>query len=179
MTFSSSMKLSIIFISLVLAAVSCSDNKTQERPIPTQQEVARSLEELNRQKMRDESAQIDGFVDRINWPMLVSGTGLRYWIYESGEGLLAQEGQIAKVSYVVSLLNGDTLYTSLENGPKEFLIGQDNVETGLHEGILYLHQGDKAKFILPSHLAHGLSGDQDKIPPRHSVVYDIELLSLR
>lgn len=173
------MKLSVIFISLVFAAVSCSENVNQERSIPTQQEVTRSLEELNRQKMRDESAQIDGFIERINWSMKSTGTGLRYWIYESGDGPLAQEGQIAKVNYVVSLLNGDTVYTSKTDGPKEFLIGQDNVESGLHEGILYLHQGDKAKFILPSHLAHGLSGDQDKIPPRHSVVYDIELLSLR
>jgi FKBP-type peptidyl-prolyl cis-trans isomerase len=41
-----------------------------------------------------------------------------------------------------------------------------------------LAQGGKAKFILPSHLAYGLTGDQDKIPPQSPVVYDIELIEI-
>jgi FKBP-type peptidyl-prolyl cis-trans isomerase len=41
-----------------------------------------------------------------------------------------------------------------------------------------MHVGDKMRFILPSHLAHGLTGDQSKIPPLSSVVYEIELLEL-
>jgi FKBP-type peptidyl-prolyl cis-trans isomerase len=49
----------------------------------------------------------------------------------------------------------------------------------LHEGIQLLHVGDKAIFILPSHLAHGLLGDEDKIPPHSAVIYDIELLGIR
>jgi FKBP-type peptidyl-prolyl cis-trans isomerase len=42
-----------------------------------------------------------------------------------------------------------------------------------------MHVGDKAKFILPSHLAHGIMGDNDKIPPLTPVVYNIELLSIQ
>jgi FKBP-type peptidyl-prolyl cis-trans isomerase len=52
------------------------------------------------------------------------------------------------------------------------------VESGLEEGILLLREGDKAKFILPPHLAHGLLGDDNKIPARSIIVYDLELLSL-
>jgi FKBP-type peptidyl-prolyl cis-trans isomerase len=54
----------------------------------------------------------------------------------------------------------------------------DNVENGLHEAIQYLRVGDKAKIILPSYLAHGLTGDSDKIPPMASVLYDIELVEI-
>ncbi len=173
------MKLFTTIISLILAASSCSDQASEQQNMPSQQQVNHDLEELNRQMARNEEAQIDRYVDRRAWQMQKTGTGLRYWIYEQGSGAAAKEGLLAKVNYCVSLLNGDTIYTSDEAGPKEFMIGQDNVESGLHEGILFLHVGDKARFILPSHLAHGLSGDQDKIPPRHTVVYDIELLSLR
>lgn len=166
-------------ISLALTLISsCNDQVKQEEIQPSRQ-LEEKLEEMNRRIMRDEGAQIDGFAERLNWPMITTGTGLRYWIYENGSGTQAKEGMIAKVEYIVSLLNGDTVYTSEAAGPKEFLIGQDNVESGLHEGIQLMRIGDRAKFILPSHLAHGLSGDQDKIPPRHSVVYDIKLLSLR
>ena len=41
-----------------------------------------------------------------------------------------------------------------------------------------MHVGDKMRFILPSHLAHGLTGDQTKIPPFSSVMYEIELLEI-
>ncbi len=59
------------------------------------------------------------------------------------------------------------------------MVGKDNIESGLHEGILYLHVGDEATFILPSHLAHGLLGDNKRIPPKASVLYEIKLLSLK
>jgi FKBP-type peptidyl-prolyl cis-trans isomerase len=52
------------------------------------------------------------------------------------------------------------------------------VESGLHEGVQMMHVGDKMRFILPSFRAHGLTGDNSKIPPLTSVVYEIELLGL-
>jgi FKBP-type peptidyl-prolyl cis-trans isomerase len=52
------------------------------------------------------------------------------------------------------------------------------VESGLEEGILLLQEGDKARFIMPPHLAHGLIGDRDKIPARATIIYDLELVSL-
>ncbi|MEZ4721836.1 MAG: FKBP-type peptidyl-prolyl cis-trans isomerase [Flavobacteriales bacterium] len=146
---------------------------------PTQKQVNKDMETVNRQLAIEERAQIDGFIERRGWTMSETGTGLRYMIYENGNGELAKTGQRAEVNYRVSLINGTEIYSSDANGSKEFTIGQDNVESGLHEGILLMKPGDKAIFILPSHLAHGLMGDNNKIPPRSSVVYDIELLALK
>jgi FKBP-type peptidyl-prolyl cis-trans isomerase len=77
------------------------------------------------------------------------------------------------------LLDGTLCYSSDSLGEKTFLVEQDNVESGLHEGIQKLREGDKALFILPSHIAHGLLGDDSKIPSHSSVIYEIELLSVR
>ena len=79
----------------------------------------------------------------------------------------------------IRLLNGETIYRSENKGIKEFLIGKGGVESGLEEGILLLHQGDKARFIIPSHLAFGLLGDSDKIPEKASLVYDVELIKIK
>jgi len=49
------------------------------------------------------------------------------------------------------------------------------VESGLHEVMKYLREGDRAVVIIPSHLAFGLLGDLDKVPPFSTVVYDIYL----
>jgi FKBP-type peptidyl-prolyl cis-trans isomerase len=41
-----------------------------------------------------------------------------------------------------------------------------------------LREGDKARFILPPHIAHGLLGDENRIPPRSVIVYEVELLNI-
>lgn len=130
-------------------------------------------------KMNKEEARlIDRYIERRKWKMNETGTGLRYMIYQNGTGMKAEQGMEATVEYEVQLLDGTICYSSAENGPRKFFIGKDNVESGIHEGITLMHVGDKAKFILPSHLAHGLSGDNNKIPPRSSLVMDIHLKRL-
>ena len=48
---------------------------------------------------------------------------------------------------------GTICYQSPKGKPENFLIGEDNVERGLHEGILFMKVGSKAKFIsrMPAH----------------------------
>jgi FKBP-type peptidyl-prolyl cis-trans isomerase len=52
------------------------------------------------------------------------------------------------------------------------------VESGLHEGVQLLSPGDSAILVIPSYRAHGLIGDQDRIPMRSSVVYRVGLVKL-
>jgi FKBP-type peptidyl-prolyl cis-trans isomerase FkpA len=164
-----------------LLAGSCGNKKSQGNKDITPSDIREPGIDMNRSVMKKESDDIDQYVKRSGWEkdMKVSGTGLRYMIYQQGTGEQAGNGKFATVKYKITLLDGRECYSSEKDGPKEFLIGQDNVETGLHEGVAMMKVGDKAIFILPSHLAHGLMGDYNKIPPRSSVVYDIELVKLR
>lgn len=168
----------LLFLGLITMAASC-HNERGPAAMPTQKEVNHGMEDINREFAKDERQMIDNYVKSHHLEMTPTGTGLLYSIYKKGTGALAANGQVATVAYSVSLLDGEKVYSSDEAGNKKFLIGRDNVESGIHEGILYMNVGAKGIFILPSHLAHGLSGDNDKIPPRSSVVYDIELLSLK
>ncbi len=170
---------SILLLFLVFLTAKCSEQPATNETGPTQREVNRGMEEVNRNFVRDEERMIASYIERREWQTIATGTGVHYYIYEQGSGETASEGQFAKVNYEVSLLNGEVVYSSDESGPKEFLIGQDNVESGLHEAIQFMKVGDRAKIILSSHRAHGLTGDNNKIPPRSSVVYDLHLLALR
>ncbi len=136
------------------------------------------LIKANKFYVKKESDEIDQYARFKGWDMTVSGTGLRYMIYKHGEGSVAKAGQQAKINYKVSLMDGRVCYSSDKTGPKSFTIGEDHIESGLHEAITYLRVGDKAIVILPSFLAFGLAGDGDKIPPHASVVYDLELIAL-
>lgn len=141
-------------------------------------ELKEPLIQENIKMNKEEARLIDRYIERRNWKMSETGTGLRYMIYLKGMGIKAEQGMEATVEYEVQLLDGTICYSSVENGPRKFLIGKDNVESGIHEGITLMEVGDKAKFILPSHLAHGLTGDNNKIPPRSSLVIDIFLKRL-
>jgi len=128
---------------------------------------------------KNEDEEIGDFIVRYHWNMIKTATGLRYMIYHKGSGPAAKKGEYATIKYSIRLLNGDLAYSSEQSGPREFEIGHGGVESGLEEGILLLHLGDRVKFIVPSHLAFGLLGDQGKIPQRATLIYDIELIKLK
>ena len=180
-----SAKLNLLFIFPLLFSVflflSCNDGhkKTTKNTNLQSKDFQDKLIVANKVYVKQESDEINNYVKHRGWNMITTGTGLRYMITTKGSGVAAVVEKHAKVNYKISLLDGTRCYSSDSTGAKVFLIGRDNVESGLHEGIQLLHVGDKATFILPSHLAHGLAGDDSKIPPKASVIYDIELISIR
>lgn len=136
------------------------------------------LVKANQHLVRTEAEDIEAYMARYGLDLKETGSGLRYEIYEDGEGLKAEKGMVARLHYSLKLLNGTVCYTSKERGPLEFLIGRGGVESGLEEAILLMREGDRGRFILPSHLAHGLPGDGDCIPLRSVVIYDLQLIAV-
>lgn len=141
--------------------------------------VEKSLVYANKQAVRVENEQIESFISRHKWIMKATGSGLRYHIYYQGNGIKTEPGRLAVLKYSVRLIDGKEIYSSEKNGLKEFIIGKGGVESGLEEGILLLRVGDRAKFIIPSHLGFGLLGDQNKVPPKSTLIYDLELIALK
>jgi FKBP-type peptidyl-prolyl cis-trans isomerase FkpA len=81
------------------------------------------------------------------------------------------------LTYTISLPDGTECYRNTDK-PGSFVIGRDQVESGLHEVLLLMHLGDRAKVILPSHLAFGLTGDSGKIPSHATLIYDLHLVGI-
>jgi FKBP-type peptidyl-prolyl cis-trans isomerase len=111
--------------------------------------------------------------------MQKTGTGLRYIFIQKGAGDSARAGDFVKVNYKISLLDGTECYSSDKDGPYEFKVEGEAIESGLHEAVQLMRVGDKAKFILPFYLAHGLHGDDANIPPLATIIVDLELLEKR
>ncbi|MCX6244229.1 MAG: FKBP-type peptidyl-prolyl cis-trans isomerase [Bacteroidetes bacterium] len=138
-----------------------------------------SLVNYNRGVVLTEEQQIEDFIARYGWKMNKTPTGLRYMFIKKGNGQKTEKNKIAGLRYTLRLLNGNLCYSSDQDGMKEFKIGYGGVESGLEEGILLMRVGDRVKFIVPSHLAFGLLGDQNRIPQNATLVYDIELVTLK
>jgi FKBP-type peptidyl-prolyl cis-trans isomerase len=115
----------------------------------------------------------------MGWKMSTSPTGLRYWIYKDGDGNQAQKMSVVRFNFKVELINGFVCYDSTVDGYQEIQLGRSTAPGGLEEGLAMMREGDRAKLILPSHLAFGLLGDQNKIPTRAILIYDVEILQVR
>jgi len=172
------MKYKITVILICVFLISCVEKRSRSTE-EQYSETRKTLMEVNKILVKKDSEKIAGYIKGRNWDMTVTNTGLWYMIYESGSGEKSKEGLYATINYSVSLLDGSECYNSDSLGPKTFMIGRGEVESGLEEGILLLREGDKARFILPPHLAHGLVGDDNKVPARSIIVYDVELLSIK
>ncbi|MCC7331867.1 MAG: FKBP-type peptidyl-prolyl cis-trans isomerase [Flavobacteriales bacterium] len=168
-----------IFLGTISFFITSCMNSQEKKNEMSQQQIKEALIDVNKKAIEQESIQIDGYINRRNWDVVKTGTGLRYQIYKNGSGMMAKPGMKAIVEYELSLINGDIIYSTKEKGAEQFTIGEDHVESGLHEAICYLKVGDKARIIIPSHLAHGLVGDFKKIPIRSTIIYDLELKELK
>jgi len=107
-------------------------------------------------------------------------SGLRYKIIQKGDGKKAEKGKKVSVHYKGSLENGqvfDSSYTRKK--PIDFALGQGQVIEGWDEGIALLQVGDKARFVIPSHLGYGSSGAGGVIPPNATLIFDVELVDVK
>lgn len=173
-----SVRFAILISSLAMLTALASCRGGQEKPETKPADYKESLINANKAVVRTESEQIDDFIARHGWKMTETATGLRYMIYKKGTGQAGQIGKNVMLTYTMTLLTGDTVYSSAIDGPMQFVTGRGQVITGLEEAILLLNVGDRAKIIIPSHLAFGLIGDQHKIQHKASLVYDIEFVSM-
>lgn len=164
----------IMVFALALISSSCENEPVNQPRTYTEEELL----EINRNMMTKESDRINAYVAKNGWEMNQTSTGLRYDIYHHGHGAMPTTTMIATIAYSAYLLDSTEVASTRRSGPKQFRIGHDDVISGLHEGITLLSVGDSARFVIPSHLAYGLTGD-NKIPPNSALLYDVTLLGIQ
>ena len=170
-------KVYIILIFFVfLFSCKTEDKKNNKLVIKNKKET---LEKINQVLVEKDQEAIKSYIARRGWDMQVSETGLWYMIYKKGVGPLIKTNDRITLNYKVWLISGELIYSSDSLGVKHFTVGMGGVESGLEEGVLMLQKGSKARFIMPPHLAHGLLGDENRIPARTTIIYDVEILSIK
>jgi len=167
----------VVFVFTIFGMGSCTHKPKrlteQEKNVAKEQMV-----KANKGLLDIDQQRIEDYAKRYNLNMEVTETGMWYSIKGENNTEKATAGKIAQLKYQVSLLDGTICYSSDSLGMMKFKIGQGGVESGLEEAVLMMNKGDKGIFIMPPHLAHGLLGDENKIPARSIIVYNAELINL-
>jgi len=97
-----------------------------------------------------------------------------------GNGATAQAGQSVVVHYTGWLTSGQKFDSSVDrNDPFDFRLGAGQVIPGWDQGVAGMQVGGKRKLTIPPNLAYGSRGAGGVIPPNATLVFEVELLTIR
>ncbi|NQZ45652.1 MAG: peptidylprolyl isomerase [Flavobacteriaceae bacterium] len=143
-------------------------------------EAFRVFEGAREKRIAEQKAKAEAELDKVAAGFDKTESGLRYKMINKGSGAQGEKGKTVSVHYEGSLTNGQVFDSSFKrNQPIDFTLGIGQVIAGWDEGIGLLKVGDKARFVIPSHLGYGSRGAGGVIPPDATLVFDVELMDVK
>ena len=157
---------------LIFIFFSC---RQEPKKIVSEKDIQVSLQQANKQIASEQKLLIEQYCKRRKWKMKETGSGLYYMKYDSLAGKnYIKSADAVSVSFTLKTLEGKEIYSGNNPHTLAVVVENSNAETGIHELLQKMKKGEKAIAILPSHLAFGLTGDEN-IPPFAVLVYDIKV----
>lgn len=108
--------------------------------------------------------------------------GLDIKTTQEGTGTqVVKAGDTVDVLYTGKLQDGTIFDASANHGnqPFEFTVGAGQVIKGWDQGLLGMKVGEKRTLTIPGDLAYGSNGIPGTIPPNATLIFDVELVSIK
>jgi FKBP-type peptidyl-prolyl cis-trans isomerase len=100
-------------------------------------------------------------------------------VIRAGTGAQPKRGDTVNVHYTGWLVDGTKFDSSVDrNEPFSFVLGTGQVIQGWDQGVAGMRVGEKAKLTIPHDMAYGERGYPGVIPPRATLIFEVELLSI-
>lgn len=105
-------------------------------------------------------------------------SGMQYKVITMGKGAKPKADQTVSVHYRGTLIDGTEFDSSHKRGePATFQVG--GVIKGWTEALLLMPVGSKWMLYIPSDLAYGERGAGGQIGPNATLIFEVELLSIK
>jgi FKBP-type peptidyl-prolyl cis-trans isomerase FkpA len=110
--------------------------------------------------------------------IITTASGLQYEVVTEGSGAKPGAEATVVVNYEGTLVDGTVFDSSYTRGePAEFPLNM--VIPGWSEGLMLMNVGSTYRFYIPSDLGYGPRGSPGAIPPYATLIFDVELLSIK
>ena len=160
------MKIALKIIILLLLVTSCKSPEAR-KPVTVQSgSFIKESAERNRKLNEREQNRIEAIMaQNPEYDYIASESGFWYYYHTKVERdtITAGFGDLINFDYDVKDLQGNTIYTQEELGNQEYAMDQEELFTGLREGLKLLKPSESATFLFPSQKAYGYYGDNKRI----------------
>jgi len=153
----------------------------------TQDEMQQVLVSFQQKEMEKQSAQAavnktagEKFLadNRIKPGIKTTASGLQYKIIKEGNGKKPTLEDEVVVNYEGSLIDGQVFDSSYQRG-EPLTIKVNGVIPGWQELLPMMPVGSKWQVFIPAELAYGERSVGDVIGPNSTLVFDVELISIK
>jgi FKBP-type peptidyl-prolyl cis-trans isomerase FklB len=105
-------------------------------------------------------------------------SGLQYKVLSDGTGKTPKKDDTVTVIYRGTFIDGKEFDSSISRGqPTTFRV--DGVIKGWTEALQLMKEGAKWKLFVPAELAYGQRGIPPRIPPYSTLIFEVELVSIK
>jgi FKBP-type peptidyl-prolyl cis-trans isomerase FklB len=167
------------------------DELSGHKKLMTDQEVNETLMNFQKEMMAKEAARLkelgeknkkegEAFLaeNKKKEGVVVLPSGLQYKIIKEGDGKIPTINDIVTIHYRGTLIDGTEFDSSYSRGqPATFPV--KGVITGFSEALQLMKVGSKWQLFIPSNLAYGERGAGDDIGPNATLIFEVELLSIK
>lgn len=110
--------------------------------------------------------------------VITTTSGLQYQVLREGNGQSPKATDTVECHYEGTLIDGTKFDSSYDRGQTAtFPLNQ--VIAGWTEGLQLMKEGGKYRFFIPYELGYGERGAGASIPPFSTLVFDVELVSVK
>ena len=110
--------------------------------------------------------------------VITTASGLQYQVLREGNGQSPKATDTVECHYEGTLIDGTKFDSSYDRGQTAtFPLNQ--VIAGWTEGLQLMKEGGKYRFFIPYELGYGERGAGASIPPFSTLVFDVELVSVK
>jgi FKBP-type peptidyl-prolyl cis-trans isomerase len=107
----------------------------------------------------------------------ITTSGLQYRILRKGTGRKPSKSDAVEVHYKGTLINGKVFDSSYDRG-QSISFPLNRVIAGWTEGLQLMKEGAKYELVIPANLGYGINGAGSSIPPRATLIFEVELLKV-
>ena len=155
------------------AAPALPDSEMQQRFATVRQESAQKILEKNKQDGEAYLAKNKGAKG-----VKTTASGLQYKVITAGKGKPPAADDTVTVNYRGTLIDGTEFDSSYKrNQPATFPV--KGVIPGWTEALQLMKEGSKWMLVIPSSLAYAERGAGNMIGPNSTLVFEVELLSIK